>query len=83
MTIHEAYLQKKKDFFSPENIVHLSIVEDESFVTETLAKIYLQQKNYKKALKAYENLRLKDPKKKRNFADQINSIKELIKKGSH
>ena len=47
-------------------------------MTETLAKVYLQQKNYKKALQAYTILSLKYPEKSGFFADQIRAIKKLI-----
>lgn len=48
-----------------------------ALMTETLAKVYLQQKNYKKAIKAYEILILKNPEKSGFFADQIRAIKKL------
>ncbi len=50
----------------------------DALMTETLAKVYLQQKNYKKALQAYKILSLKYPKKSGYFADQIRAIKKLI-----
>lgn len=46
-------------------------------MTETLAKIYVEQKKYDKAITAYNILRLKYPEKSGFFADQINLIKEL------
>ncbi|MBV7440665.1 hypothetical protein KRX57_04465 [Weeksellaceae bacterium TAE3-ERU29] len=46
-------------------------------MTETLAKIYVEQKKYDKAIKAYNILRLKYPEKSGFFADQIKFIKEL------
>jgi hypothetical protein len=51
----------------------------ESLMTETLAKVYLQQKNYKKAIQAYKILILKNPEKSGFFADQIRAIEKLIK----
>ncbi|MDX1462916.1 MAG: hypothetical protein R3359_07660, partial [Marinirhabdus sp.] len=48
-----------------------------ALMTETLAKVYLQQKNYQKAIKAYEILILKNPEKSGFFADQIRAIKKL------
>ncbi|WP_310992842.1 hypothetical protein [Aequorivita marina] len=51
---------------------------DEALMTETLAKVYLQQKNYKKAIQAYKILILKNPEKSGFFADQIRAIEKLI-----
>ena len=50
----------------------------ESLMTETLAKVYLQQKNFKKALQAYHILSLKYPEKSGFFADQIRAINKQI-----
>ena len=52
----------------------------EELMTETLAKVYLQQKKYKKALYAYQILSLKYPEKNSFFADQIKKIKQLQQK---
>ena len=50
----------------------------EALMTETLAKVYLQQKNFKKALQAYHILSLKYPEKSGYFADQIRAINKQI-----
>ena len=52
----------------------------EELMTETLAKVYLQQKKFKKALYAYQILSLKYPEKNSFFADQIKKIKQLQQK---
>ena len=54
-------------------------IKDE-LITETLAKIYMEQEKFNKAIKAYEILSLKYPKKSSFFADQINDIKKLKSK---
>ena len=54
-------------------------IKDE-LITETLAKIYMKQEKFNKAIKAYEILSLKYPKKSSFFADQINDIKKLKSK---
>ena len=46
-------------------------------MTETLARVYLEQHKYDKAIQAYEILILKYPEKSSFFADQINEIKNL------
>ena len=51
---------------------------ENSFVTETLARIYAQQKHYKKAIQAYENLSLKFPEKSTYFAGQIEKLEKLM-----
>jgi len=50
----------------------------DALMTETLAKVYLQQKNYKKAIQAYKILILKNPEKSGFFADQIRAIEKII-----
>jgi hypothetical protein len=69
----------KAEFFSPTELAKKSIQDNEDFVTETLAKIYVAQGNYAKAIKAFERLSLNYPEKSTYFADQIKSVKDLIK----
>lgn len=59
------------------NLAPLQSVESENLMTETLAKVYIAQKNYKKAIQAYKILSLKNPEKSGLFADQIRAIKKL------
>lgn len=46
-------------------------------MTETLAKVYLEQKKYDSAIQAYKILSLKYPEKSGFFADQIKKIQTL------
>jgi hypothetical protein len=54
------------------------VVNQESFFSETLAKIYLKQKKYEKSLEIIRKLSLLYPEKNRYFADQIRFLEKLI-----
>lgn len=58
----------------PADISHL--------MTETLAKLYTEQKLYSKAIKAYETLKGKHPEKTEFFDGKIQEIKELKANGA-
>ena len=51
---------------------------DEQYFTETLAKIYVKQHRYEKALEIIKKLNLKYPKKNAYFADQMRFLEKLI-----
>ncbi|MAD97899.1 MAG: hypothetical protein CMB99_11290 [Flavobacteriaceae bacterium] len=53
--------------------------ENHQLMTETLAKVYLEQKKYENAIQAYRILSLKYPEKSGFFADQIKRIEILQK----
>jgi len=53
--------------------------QESSLMTETLAKVYLEQKKYENAIQAYKILSLKYPEKSGFFADQIKKIQILQK----
>ena len=59
--------------------IHIDINKDDnsSLMTETLARVYLEQKKYQKAIQAYDILILKYPEKSSFFADRISDIKIL------
>lgn len=46
-------------------------------MTETLAKLYVEQRLYTKAITAYEALKKKHPERQEEFEDKIQEIKEL------
>jgi len=56
--------------------------QDSYLMTETLAKVYLEQNKFENAIKAYEILSLKYPEKSGFFADQIKRIRILQKNKS-
>ncbi|WP_158838897.1 hypothetical protein [Polaribacter sp. L3A8] len=56
--------------------------QDSSLMTQTLAKVYLEQKKYENAMQAYRILSLKYPEKSGFFADQIKRIQILQKNKS-
>jgi predicted Zn-dependent protease len=51
---------------------------EEDYFTETLAKIYIKQQRYSKALEIIKKINLKYPKKNVYFADQIRFLEKLI-----
>lgn len=61
-----------------ENIADLVDDMSPGLITETLAKIYVNQQFYTKAILIYEKLILKFPEKSSYFATQIERIKELM-----
>jgi hypothetical protein len=63
-----------------EDISKPFVEEQGNFVTETLARIYINQGYYSRAIEIYEKLSLKFPEKSSYFASQIQKVKELIKK---
>jgi hypothetical protein len=82
----EAFMEKpiqrakpiKQEFYSPVNMAKQSVSDNDFFVTETLAKIYIKQGNLAKAIKVYQNLSLKNPEKNNIFAAQIKILKEQL-----
>lgn len=56
------------------------VEENEDLISDTLAKIYIRQGHFEKALLTYEKLSLKYPKKNIYFASQIKMVEELILK---
>ena len=62
------------DKLDNENKAKKSAEDQDQFVTETLARIYIDQMLYHKAINTYKKLMLKFPEKSRYFADQIEQL---------
>lgn len=71
---------------APHNEVQLENDRDElgeGYYTENLAKIYIKQGNYSKALEIISQLNLNNSKKNTYFADQMRFLEKIIKAKSH
>ncbi len=68
-----------KKVVSLKNLASQNSFNSEELMTETLAKVYLAQNNYKQAKQAYRILSLKYPEKSSFFAIRISDIEKLEK----
>lgn len=78
----DKFLMENPKIEPNENIVPINIkdsveLDKNELMTETLARVYLEQKKYKNAMQAYKILSLKYPEKSGFFADRIRAIKKL------
>ena len=70
-------ISPSKQTSSKGNLAKAQMIQPESLMTETLARIYVEQKNYKKAIQSYKILSLKYPEKSSFFANQIKAVEQL------
>ena len=73
--------EKNTDAVDDETVITSEQADEEieeNYFTETLAKIYVRQQRYDKALEIIKKLNLKYPKKNAYFADQIRFLEKLI-----
>ena len=64
---------------APENDADEVEQLDDAYFTETLARIYLKQRRYGKALEIIRSLYLNFPNKSIYFADQIRYLEKLVR----
>jgi hypothetical protein len=70
-------ISPKKPLIQKGNLAKAQMIQPEALMTETLARIYVEQKNYKKAIQSYKILSLKYPEKSSFFANQIKAVEQL------
>ncbi len=68
-----------KDYQTMRDLSEEGSDEPGKFITETLAKIYINQGYYTRAINIYEKLTLQYPEKSAYFASRIEKIQDLIK----
>jgi len=62
------------------NLAKARMISQDALMTETLARIYVEQKKFKKAIQSYKILSLKYPEKSGFFADRIKAVELLREK---
>ncbi len=78
----DKFIASKPKIIPKENPLKIDIsestkIDKKELMTVTLAKVYLEQKKYKKAIQAYKILSLKYPEKSGFFADRIKAVEKL------
>jgi len=81
----DAFLESNPKIVPSDQIQEIDIeaassIEDESLITETMAQLYMNQKQFKKAITAYKALILKYPEKSSFFAIQIQEAQGFLDK---
>ncbi|MCK0190997.1 hypothetical protein [Arenibacter sp. F20364] len=78
----DKFIESNPKIVPTKNTVKVPIKDSLTFdknelMTVTLAKVYLEQKKYKKAIQAYKILSLKYPEKSSFFADRIKAVEKI------
>lgn len=68
--------KEKREFYSAEEKAKRSETDDSDMVSESLAKLYVKQELYDKALETYRKLSLQIPEKSAYFAARIKEVEE-------
>ncbi|MGM0636351.1 MAG: hypothetical protein ACQESK_09820 [Bacteroidota bacterium] len=69
---------KPSKTYAPNKSIKPKTQPSSQLMTETLAKVYTEQKRYDKAIQAYKILILNNPEKSSFFADQIEKLNQII-----
>lgn len=78
LTSNKRIKKEKREFFKAEQKAQQSETDDSQLVSETLAKLYVKQELYEKAIDAYKKLSLQIPDKSSYFAARISELEEKI-----
>ncbi len=68
----EVLIKSDKENFE---ITNFNLVDDSLILSETLAKIYVNQREYQEAIRIYEKLKIKIPEKSHYFDSKIDELK--------
>ncbi|MBO6035396.1 MAG: hypothetical protein J6P34_06040 [Paludibacteraceae bacterium] len=74
----DPHIKPVGEYNATESVVIDNTNVTDSIFTESLAKIYIKQGQYAKAIRIFEKLNLKYPEKSSYFADQIRFLKKII-----
>lgn len=68
----EVLLNSEKETFESPSF---NLIDDSIILSETLAKIYVNQREYQEAIRIYEKLKIKNPEKSHYFDSKIDELK--------
>ncbi len=75
--LHSVDTNSQQDSYEEQSPVEKDVPHE--FFTETLAKIYIKQQKFDKAISIFKKLSIEHPEKSSIFADQIRFLEKLIK----
>ena len=74
----ERHVEQEEVVMAANDSVEISTQNDDSMLSESLAKVYIARGKYSKALEIIESINLNFPEKSIYFADQIRFLRKLV-----